>query len=304
MSFTHQTVLKDEVVRLFSPGVARVIVDGTLGGGGHSEALLEAGFRVVGVDRDPIALAAATERLSRFGEKFRAVKGEFGDVATLVEAPIDGLVLDLGVSSPQIDTPSRGFSFQHDGPLDMRMSDSGETAAELIVRLPENELADVIYQYGEERFSRPIARSLKNAQPKTTFEAVEAVKRGVPRKAWPKEINVATRTFQALRIAVNRELEQLEAALAAIPTLLAPGGVAAIISFHSLEDRLVKQAFKRLCGDIDETPKDFPLLRQSVATFESLSRKAIVATDAEVEGNARSRSAKLRAIRKLAGVVS
>ncbi|MDP3234709.1 MAG: 16S rRNA (cytosine(1402)-N(4))-methyltransferase RsmH [Myxococcales bacterium] len=304
MAFTHQTVLLGEVVRLFSPGADRVIVDGTLGGGGHSEALLEAGFRVVGIDRDPHALAAASARLARFGEKFRAVKGEFAGVQTLVPGPVDGLVLDLGVSSPQLDTPERGFSFQTDGPLDMRMGDTGETAAELIARLPEGQLADLIYLYGEERASRSIARTLKARLPKTTFEAVEAVKSGVPRKAWPKELHVATRTFQALRIAVNGELDQLEAALAAIPTLLAPGGVAAIISFHSLEDRLVKQSFKRLCGEIDDLPPGFPIANANTAQFETLSKRPIVASDDEVAQNPRARSAKLRAVRKLSGVTA
>ena len=304
MAFTHQTVLLGEVVRLFSPGADRVIVDGTLGGGGHSEALLEAGFRVVGIDRDPNALAAASARLARFGDKFRAVKGEFAGVRTLVPGPVDGLVLDLGVSSPQLDTPARGFSFQTDGPLDMRMGDTGETAAELIARLPEGQLADLIYLYGEERASRSIARTLKARLPKTTFEAVEAVKSGVPRKAWPKELHVATRTFQALRIAVNGELDQLEAALAAIPALLAPGGVAAIISFHSLEDRLVKQSFKRLCGEIDDLPPGFPIANANTAQFETLSKRPIVASDDEVAQNPRARSAKLRAVRKLSGVTS
>lgn len=299
MSFSHLTVLKDEVVRLFSQRGARVIVDGTLGGGGHSEALLEAGHRVVGVDRDPRALAAATARLARFGDRFRALEGEFGQLAALVDGPVDGVVLDLGVSSPQLDTPARGFSFQHDGPLDMRMGDTGETAAELIARLPEGELADVIYAFGEERFSRPIARELKAARPTTTAAAVEAIKRGVPRKAWPKDVHVATRTFQALRIAVNRELEQLDQALAALPGVLAPDGVAAIISFHSLEDRAVKQAFKRLCGEIDDAPKGLPIASRAVATFEALTKKPIVATDAEVAQNPRARSAKLRAVRKL-----
>ncbi|MBL8919665.1 MAG: 16S rRNA (cytosine(1402)-N(4))-methyltransferase RsmH [Myxococcaceae bacterium] len=299
MSFTHLTVLKDEVVRLFSQRGAQVIVDGTLGGGGHSEALLEAGCSVIGVDRDPHALEAATARLARFGSRFRAVKGEFGQVGALIDAPVGGLVLDLGVSSPQLDTPARGFSFQHDGPLDMRMGDEGETAADLIARLPEAELADVIYQLGEERFSRPIARELKAAQPRTTAAAVDAIKRAVPRRAWPKDVHVATRTFQALRIAVNHELEQLDAALSALPTLLAPGGVAAIISFHSLEDRAVKQAFKRLCGEVDDAPKGLPIPSRAVATFEPLTRKPIVATDAEVAHNPRARSAKLRAVQKL-----
>lgn len=281
-----------------------MIVDGTLGGGGHSEALLEAGFRVVGVDRDPLALAAATARLARFGDSFRAVQGEFGDVSSLVPGPVDGLVLDLGVSSPQLDTPARGFSFMHDGPLDMRMSGDGETAAELIARLPENQLADVIYQYGEERFSRPIARALKARLPRTTFEAVEAVKQGMPRKAWPKDTHVATRTFQALRIAVNAELEQLERALASLPSWLGPKGVAAIISFHSLEDRLVKQTFKKWCDEQDDAPKGLPFARTTAPTFEALTKKPLVATDDETAQNPRARSAKLRAVRKLPGVVS
>lgn len=282
----------------------RVIVDGTLGGGGHSEALLEAGFRVVGIDRDPTALAAASARLARFGASFRAVRGEFGDVAALVEGPVDGLVLDLGVSSPQLDTPARGFSFTHDGPLDMRMSAEGETAAALIARLPEGELADVIFRFGEERFSRPIARALKARLPTTTFEAVAAVKQGVPRRAWPRDVHVATRTFQALRIAVNGELEQLERALAAVPALLTPRGVAAVISFHSLEDRLVKQAFRRLCGEVDDTPRGLPVARAESAPFEALTRKAIVASDEELAVNPRARSARLRAVRKLPGAAS
>jgi len=304
VTFRHQTVLRDEVVRLFSPGVQQVIVDGTLGGGGHSEALLEAGFRVVGIDRDPRALEAASARLGRFGERFTAVRGEFGQVKRLVPGPIDGLVLDLGVSSPQLDVPERGFSFQHDGPLDMRMSGEGETAAELIERLPENELADVIYWNGEERASRSIARSLKAARPTTTFQAVEAIKAAVPRKAWPKETHVATRTFQALRMEVNRELGQLDDALAAIPSVLAPNGVAAIISFHSLEDRAVKLAFKRLCGEVDELPRDLPILPTPTrAEFEALTKKPIVATEEESAANPRARSAKLRAVRRLAGTV-
>ena len=227
------------------------------------------------------------------------MKGEFGDVATLVEAPIDGLVLDLGVSSPQIDTPSRGFSFQHDGPLDMRMSDSGETAAELIVRLPENELADMIYQYGEERFSRPIARSLKNAQPKTTFEAVEAVKRGVPRKAWPKEINVATRTFQALRIAVNDEMGEIDRGLEAAEKLLAPGGRMAIVSFHSLEDRRVKHFMREHAGRNPKGSRHLPEMSETVATLRLIDPQGTTATEAEIRANPRARSARLRVAERL-----
>ena len=274
--FSHRTVLLAETVQLLEPKAGKLIIDGTLGGGGHAEALLEAGAAVRGYDRDPRALEAAKARLQRFGDRFEARQGDYASL----EGPCDGVLLDLGVSSPQLDDATRGFSFQTDGPLDMRMSDEGETAAELIERLEENELADVIYQYGEERHSRRIAKQLKAARPKTTQEAVEAVKRAVPGK-WGS-IHVATRTFQGLRIAVNDELNQLKAILEKLPTTLNPNGVAAIISFHSLEDRLVKHAFK------------------GSETLEPLTKKPITASDEEVEANPRARSAKLRAARRLA----
>lgn len=284
---------------LLNPSEGRVIVDGTLGGGGHSEALLERGATVVGIDRDPSALAAARARLGRFGDRFRAVQGRFGDVAALVDGPVDGLLLDLGVSSPQLDRADRGFSFMQDGPLDMRMGDDGETAAQLIERVSERELADLIYELGEERFSRPIARELKARSPKTTAEAVEAVKAAVPRKAWPRDIHVATRTFQALRLAVNDELGQLDEALAALPSLLKPGGRAAIISFHSLEDRKVKQAFRALCGEApDELPRGLPVVREVKADFTALTKKPLTAGEDELSNNPRARSAKLRGVEK------
>lgn len=305
--FKHQTVLLAETVTLMVPGSSpglegRVIVDGTLGGGGHTEALLERGARVFGIDRDPIALRAAGERLSRFGARFTPVRGEFGSVASLISDQVDGFILDLGVSSPQLDVGARGFSFMHDGPLDMRMSDEGETAAELIERLEAGALADSIYMYGEERHSRGIARELKARLPKTTFQAVEAIKAGVPRKAWPKDIHVATRTFQALRIAVNQELDQLERALKAIPSLLKVGGRAAIISFHSLEDRAVKHAFRELCGEApDDLPKNFPVppAPSKPPSFAALTRKPITAGEEEASQNPRARSAKLRGVEKV-----
>jgi 16S rRNA (cytosine1402-N4)-methyltransferase len=277
-----------------------VIVDGTLGGGGHSEALLEAGATVIGVDRDPRALEIASLRLGRFGPRFRAHLGTFGQLASLLDGPVDGLVLDLGVSSPQIDEPARGFSFTHDGPLDMRMSGQGETAAELICRLDAEALADVLFQFGDERFSRPIARELKARSPSTTFEAVTAVKAAVPRKAWPRDIHVATRTFQGLRIAVNQELEELEAALDAIPSVLAPAGRAAIISFHSLEDRMVKRRFRALCGQAPiEGPAALRIESAPEPGFFALTKKAVTATPDEVNRNPRSRSARLRAVEKV-----
>ncbi|MBK7858199.1 MAG: 16S rRNA (cytosine(1402)-N(4))-methyltransferase RsmH [Archangiaceae bacterium] len=274
--FQHHTVLLTETVNLLQPQAGKVIIDGTLGGGGHAEALLEAGARVIGIDRDPRALEAAKGRLQRFGDRFTAQKGDYASFT----GPCDGVLLDLGVSSPQLDEPARGFSFQTDGPLDMRMGDEGETAAELIERLEENDLADVIFQKGEERFSRRIAKQLKALKPQTTFEAVEAIKRAVPRKSWG-HLHVATRTFQALRIEVNRELEQLETALGKLPTALNVGGVAAIISFHSLEDRLVKHTFR------------------DSAALEPLTKKPITASDEETSNNPRARSAKLRGARRV-----
>ena len=300
MAFEHQTVLREEAAALLEPGTGRVIVDGTVGGGGHAEALLERGATVIGMDRDPSALAAAAERLGRFGERFRPVRGNFGEVEALLEGqPVDGLLLDLGVSSPQLDDPERGFSFQREGPLDMRMGGDGPSAAQLIDACSERELERILVDYGEEPFARAIARELKRARPGTTLEAAEAVKRAVPRKAWPKKIHVATRTFQALRIAVNRELEALDAALGALPRILRRGGVAAIITFHSLEDRKVKQAFRQLEGRCT-CPPGLPVCACGAqGSFRPLTRKAITASEAEVEANPRARSARLRAVEKV-----
>jgi 16S rRNA (cytosine1402-N4)-methyltransferase len=300
MAFSHVTVLKDEAVRVFAPAAGKVIVDGTLGGGGHSEALLQAGARVIGIDRDPTALAAARARLAGFGDRFDARAGNFGEVERLLGGEaVDGLLLDLGVSSPQLDTAERGFSFQADGPLDMRMGADGETAAELIARVPEAELADVIYRLGDEPFSRPIARELKRALPTTTAEAAAAVGRGVPRGKWPKRIHVATRTFQALRMAVNGELEALGSALDALPRVLKRGGRAAIISFHSLEDRRVKERFRELEGRCS-CPPGLPVCACGQrGAFQALTRKAVTASEPELEANPRARSAHLRAVEKL-----
>ena len=277
-----------------------MIVDGTLGGGGHAEALLDRGARVLGLDRDPKALAAATARLARFEGRFQARQGDYADALALAGGPVDGLLLDLGVSSPQLDDAARGFSFTKDGPLDMRMGGQGRTAAELIAETDERELADLIYAFGEERFSRQIARALKAAAPRTTLEAAKAVEAAVPRKLRETRIHPATRTFQALRIAVNQELRQLESTLQGLDALLRPGGRAAIISFHSLEDRLVKQAFRRLSGGEDPGPRGLPLPPGPPPRFRLLTKKALVASEAEVAANPRARSAKLRGLEKAA----
>lgn len=277
-----------------------MIIDGTLGGGGHAEALVAAGATVIGVDRDPAALAAARARLHG-APGFSARQGNFASLPELLPdvLPVDGVLVDLGVSSPQLDVAERGFSFQKDGPLDMRMGPEGITAAELIAEAPEPELARILKDLGEEPFARPIARELKRALPRRTLEASEAVKRAVPRQAWPDRIHVATRTFQALRIAVNGELEALDALLASLPALLKVGGVAAVISFHSLEDRKVKQAFRALVGECT-CPPGLPICACGyLGRFAWVSKKAIVASDVELEANPRSRSARLRALERI-----
>ena len=303
MSFVHETVLRDEVVQLLRPVPGKRLVDATLGGGGHAEALLAAGAEVIGVDRDPIAIAAARARLAG-SERFQALEGRAGELEALLGPmgllPVDGVLLDLGVSSPQLGTPGRGFSFQADGPLDMRMGRSGETAAELIARLSEAELTAVLRDLGEEPFARPIARALKQDLPTTTLAAVESVKRAVPRRAWPSKVHVATRTFQALRIGVNDELGELDRVLSALPRLLRVGGRAAVIAFHSLEDRAVKQAFRALEGRCT-CPPGLPVCACGAqGTFKVLTRRAVQASDAEVDRNPRARSARLRAVERVA----
>ena len=289
--FHHLTVLRDEVVRALEPRSGGVYVDATVGGGGHAEALLEAdpGARLIAFDRDERAVEASRERLARFGERVTIVHGRFGDVAQWLasaELPaVDGLVADLGVSSPQLDDATRGMSFRSEGPLDMRMDTrEGETALELIARLEVDELADVIYQLGEERRSRRIARCIHQALEADQLTTTLDLRRAVVRAVGPARIggvDPATRTFQALRIAVNRELDELTTLLAALPTVIAPGGVAALISFHSLEDRPVKRAF------VDRD------------TWERLSKKPVLASLEEAAANPRSRSAKLRAARRV-----
>jgi 16S rRNA (cytosine1402-N4)-methyltransferase len=303
VAYAHQTVLRDEVVELLAPKPGQRIVDTTLGGGGHAEALLERGADVIGVDRDPEALAAASARLAPH-HAFRALQGNAGDLPALLGPlgllPVDGVLADLGVSSPQLQDAARGFSFQADGPLDMKMGPSGQTAAEAIASADEATLASVLREYGEEPFARPIARALKAAHPTTTQEAVEAVKRAVPRRAWPGRTHVATRTFQALRIWVNDELGALDGLLASLPELLKVGGRAAIISFHSLEDRRVKTAFRSLEGRCT-CPPGLPVCACGAGgSFRVLTRRAVKASDAEVANNPRSRSARLRAVERLA----
>ena len=306
--FEHATVLAEETVDLLRPAPGELFLDGTLGGGGHSERLLERGARVIGTDRDPRAIAAARARLARFGAAFRAVQADFRDAENVLRSlgveQVDGALVDLGVSSAQLDEAGRGFSFSRPGPLDMRMGDAGETLAGLLERADERELARILHEYGEERFARPIARALKReveragARNLDTARLADIVAGAIPRRAWPRKIHPATRTFQALRIAVNDELGALAAWLDALPRVLAKGGRAAAISFHSLEDRKVKQAFQALTRSCT-CPPGLPVCRcGGVAPFEPLTRKAVQASDAEVARNPRARSARLRAVVK------
>jgi 16S rRNA (cytosine1402-N4)-methyltransferase len=300
-----------ETVGLLAPERGGLFVDATLGLGGHSEAILEAteDARVLGIDRDREALRLATERLARFGPRFRAVHANFREIKRLMleagETEVSGILADLGVSSLQFDTPERGFSFRHDAPLDMRMDASGdeETAAELLEHLPEEEIARLIYEYGEERRSRRIARWIverrERGEPlKTTGELAELVARAVGHKRGER-VHPATRTFQALRIAVNKELEGLEAFLETAVDLLQPQGRLAVISFHSLEDRAVKRTLRRLAGQCECGPRVPRCECGARRAVEILTRRPLVAADEELDENPRARSAKLRACLKL-----
>jgi 16S rRNA (cytosine1402-N4)-methyltransferase len=293
--FHHIPVLQAEVIAGLAPRSSGRYIDGTLGGGGHSAAILEASApdgRLLGIDADPAALAAGAARLASFGARAVLAHGNFRDLGQLAQAhgfePADGILLDLGVSSHQLDTPERGFSFMADAPLDMRMDPtSGQTAADLVDELPESELADLIYRYGEERGSRRIARAIvaarRSGRIATTGALAEIVARAVGGRHG--KIHPATRTFQALRIAVNRELESLEAALPQSVSLLAPGGRLAVIAFHSLEDRIVKQFFRAESGYAGAV---------GPSRLHILTKKPIEAQAAEARANPRARSAKLR----------
>ena len=305
--FVHEPVLARHVVELLRPGPGLVFLDGTLGGGGHAALFLEAGALVIGMDKDPRALAAASARLARYGEAFRAVRGDFRDARNVLAAlkldGVDGALVDLGVSSPQLDDPSRGFSFRGGGPLDMRMGPEGQTLADLLARLDERELAHLLKSYGEEPFARPIARAIKRAveagEPLDTARLAELIGAAIPRKAWPRRIHPATRSFQALRIAVNDELGALAAWLEGLPALVRPGGRAGAISFHSLEDRAVKEKFRALCQAC-VCPPGMPVCGCGAkASFRPVTRKPAVADDAEVARNPRSRSARLRVVERL-----
>jgi 16S rRNA (cytosine1402-N4)-methyltransferase len=303
----HQPVLEAETVALLAPAPGRLLVDGTLGGGGHSSALLAAGASVIGIDQDPDALAFAGARLAEWGGRFRAVRGSFADADTLLGglepgvSNIDGALLDLGVSSHQLDRAERGFSFQQDGPLDMRMNPDGPvSAADLVNTMSGEQLERIFRELGEEPNARRIAARIARdrlVQPfATTRQLASMIEAIIPRRG---HAHPATRVFQALRMAVNREIEALERGLLAITSLLAPGGVFAVITFHSIEDRIVKNFFKLRSTQWLDRP-DWPEPRRNPEyLFRLLARKPKVATAEEQRSNPRSRSAKLRAVARL-----
>jgi 16S rRNA (cytosine1402-N4)-methyltransferase len=307
----HRPVLLGETIEFLAPQRGGLFVDCTVGLGGHSEAILESSdaTRVIGIDLDPEALRLASERLARFGGRFRTAAGNFREIRSILErldeSEVQGALVDLGVSSLQFDSPERGFSFRWDAPLDMRMNPAGdeETAADLLLRLPEEEIARVLFEYGEERRSRRIAKWIVEKRDQgTPITTTKALADLVQRAAGPTKsrgIHPATRTFQALRIAVNRELEGLDQFVATAIDLLQPDGRFVAISFHSLEDRIIKQELRRLSGYCQCPPRVPVCSCGARKIVELLTRRPVVPEDSEVEQNPRARSAKLRACRKL-----
>ena len=309
--FHHISVMPDEVLEAIKPRSGGIYVDGTLGGAGHAGLILTASSPdgiLLGFDRDAEAIAAASKRLAPFGERARLFQRNFASLGeTLAEigvSGIDGFVLDLGVSSHQLDREERGFSFMNDAPLDMRMDrSSGESAADLVNTLPEGELFRIISQYGEERWAKRIASFIVKARDErpieTTLELVDIVKGAVPKAKWEERLHPATRTFQALRIAVNEELKSLEEGLDALLKVLRKGGRGAVISFHSLEDRIVKERFRAAATGCT-CPKDLPgCVCGKVPQCRVVTGKPLKATDEEVAANPRARSAKLRVVEKI-----
>lgn len=290
----HIPVLLAPLLRAVSP-VEGIWADGTFGAGGYTRGLLEAGAAtVVGIDRDPSVFRMAEPWAGAYGDRLRLVEGTFSDLDRLAGEPLDGVVLDLGVSSMQLDQAERGFSFMRDGPLDMRMSDKGPTAAELLNTAEEKTIADVLYHYGEERASRRIAKAIVAARPLTrTAELAEVVQSCLPRPK-PGQSHPATRSFQAIRIWVNDEFGQLVAGLAAAERALKESGQLAVVTFHSLEDRIVKRFMQHRSNSAGGGSRYAPVAEQAPPAFKMAFRRAIGADDDELEANPRSRSALLR----------
>ncbi len=292
----HVPVLIEPLIAAVSP-VCGVWLDGTLGAGGYARALLEAGAdKVIGVDRDPLALDMAQSWAGDYGDRLELVQGTFSQMDSY-GSDLDGVVLDLGVSSMQLDQAQRGFSFQKDGPLDMRMSQDGASAADLVNSLPEAELADILYLYGEERASRRIARAIVKKRAEvpivTTMQLAEIIEKCLPRPK-PGQAHPATRSFQAIRIAVNDEYGELVEGLQAAERALKPGGHLAVVTFHSIEDRMVKRFLQAKSGGGGQGSRHAPQIVREAPQFTLRTRKAIVADAEELAMNPRARSAKLR----------
>jgi 16S rRNA (cytosine1402-N4)-methyltransferase len=300
----HVPVLLDEVVALLAPERGGLFVDATLGAGGHAEALLSRGARVrlIGIDRDPSALAAARSRLSGFGDRVTLVQGNFGDLDALLEnrGGADGILADLGVSSMQLDEPARGFSFRRDGPLDMRMDSSGRTAADVLATSSVEELSRIFREFGEERMAAKIARGIVAERKRRPVATTRQLARIVSdQKGHREKIDPATRVFQALRIEVNQELVALARFLTAAVTRLNAGGRLGVIAYHSLEDRLVKEAFRRESGVCLCPPRLPACVCGARAALRVLTRRPLRPGEAEKRRNPRSRSARLRVAEKL-----
>ena len=304
----HIPVLLNEVVESIAPKDGGVYVDGTFGAGGYTRAVLDAAdCTVYAIDRDPDAIREGQKLVDAYKGHLHLLHGTFGEMAELVRGEgvdfVDGVMLDIGVSSMQIDRAERGFSFQKDGALDMRMSQNGLSAADVLNTFGEREIADIIYKYGEERFSRRIAAAVveqrKTAPFKTTLEFADLIRRTVPHKR--EDIDPATRSFQALRIYVNDELGQLESGLSAAHDLLKAGGRMAIVSFHSLEDRIVKTFMQEKSGKTANPSRYMPVVEKQAATLKTITKKPILPTESETKFNPRARSARLRVAEKTEG---
>jgi len=301
----HTPVLVREVVELLAAERGGFFVDATVGAGGHARALLEAapGVRLLALDRDPDALALARERLAGFGERVRFAETNFGDLAPALEGfpPPDGILADLGLSSMQLEEPSRGFSFRRDGPLDMRMSRSGRSAADVVATASAEELSRIFFEYGEERMAVKIARAILEERSREPITTTRQLSRIVARVKGDREkIDPATRVFQALRIEVNEELQALSRFLAAAVEKLNAGGRLAVLSYHSLEDRMVKDAFRKQSGVCLCPPKLPVCVCGARRALLVLTRRPIRPKDSEVRRNPRSRSARLRVAEKIA----
>ncbi|HEV2036214.1 MAG TPA: 16S rRNA (cytosine(1402)-N(4))-methyltransferase RsmH [Candidatus Dormibacteraeota bacterium] len=304
----HRPALSQEVIELLKPRTGAVAIDCTVGQAGHARQILERitpGGRLLGIDRDPAAVQAARVALAQFEPTVTVVHGRFSDLGALAHKAgfeaSDLVLFDFGISSTQLDAPERGFSFHGEGPLDMRMDSNAELTAEEIVNHSDAaELERILRTYGEERWARRIAQFILARRPlRTTRDLAQAVEAAIPRKAWPRDINVATRTFQGLRIAVNNELDEIEAGLKAALSILKPGGRMATISFHSLEDRLVKSFFIVESKDCICPPQQPVCTCGHRASLQIVTRRPIRPSEEEVAANPRARSARLRVAEKL-----